>query len=236
MASMRAWLGEALGEADAVFLGRAYAAVSVDAERTRRRLGVARKPFVDPSATAPYDPAAVDATARWVVEQSRLKVTALGGIAGLGGAASVPPEALASTIASLRLAQRLAVVYGFDPRSDRGEQAVWRALAAGFDVELPPQGPAGLRVSQVPAVIVRGARSRYPAGALATAVLRQTAWSIGKRMTRWLALPVVSAGVSAAGAHRRFTELGEKMREALARLAEAPSLDPERVRDAIEVT
>lgn len=235
MASVREWLGEVLGEVDAALLGRVHVAVSVDTEHVRRWLRGAGKAFVDPSDSEVPDGDRLRQTALWVVEQSRLKLTVVGGLAGFGGAASVPPEALASTIASLRLAQRLAVVYGFDPASDRGEMAVWRALAAGFEVELPEEGPIGMRVSQLPTVVARGSQARYPAGALATAVMRQTARSIGRRLSRWLALPLVSAGVSAAGAHRRITGAGERMRATLERLADAPPVDPARVKEALEV-
>jgi len=234
VASARQWLIDWLGEADAALLGRVHAAVSVDAASVRRWLRAAGKGFVDPDATSAADPVDVDRTAAWVIDQSRLKLAFLGGVAGIAGAASVPPEILASTVAGLRLAQRLAVVYGFDPATDRGSMAVWQALAAGFQVELPHDGPVSMRVSDVPAVFVKGARARYPAGALATAVLRQTAWQIGKRLTRWLAVPVLSAGLSAIGAHRRFAEVGARMTAALARV-EAPEVDPLRVLDAVEV-
>jgi len=235
MPSVREWLAEVLGEVDAALLGRVHLAVSVDTERVRRWLRAADKPFVDPAGCELPEAGRLRETGAWVVEQSRLKLAVVGGLAGFGGAASVPPEALASTIASLRLAQRLAIVYGFDPASDRGEMAVWRALAAGFEVDLPEDGPVGMRVSQVPAVVARGSQSRYPAGALATAVMRQTAWSIGRRLSRWLALPLVSAGVSAAGAHRRISAAGERMHATLERLADAPPVDPARLQDALEV-
>jgi len=234
VASVRQWLIDWLGEADAALLGRVHAAVSVDAESVRRWLRASGHPFVDPEGSAVPQRVDIERTAAWVIDQSRLKLAALGGVAGIAGAASVPPEVLASTIAGLRLAQRLAVVYGFDPATDRGAMAVWQALAAGFEVELPHEGPVSMRVRDVPAVLVKGARARYPAGALATAVMRQTAWQIGARITRWLAVPVLSAGLSAIGAHRRFAEVGVRMRDALARV-EAPPVDPMHVLDAVEV-
>jgi hypothetical protein len=234
MPTVRELMGELVGQVDASLLGALYAAVSVPPGRVRRWLRAAEHPFVEPGARVP-EPDQLLGTGRWVIEQSRFKLSLVGGLAGLGGAASVPPEALASTIALLRLAQRLAIVFGFDPTTDRGEMAVWQALAAGFELELPGDGPMGMRVRDVPAVLVRGSASRHPSGALATAVLRESIWHIGGGLSRLLALPVLSSGFSAANAHQRATDIGERMLATLQRLADAPPVDPASVEEAVEL-
>ncbi|MBW1878978.1 MAG: hypothetical protein JRJ84_11490 [Deltaproteobacteria bacterium] len=234
MPTVRELMGELLGQVDVSLPGALYAAVSVTPERVRRWLRAAERPFIVHGSEAPEPDQLLD-TGRWVIEQSRFKLTLVGGLAGLGGAASVPPEALASTIALLRLAQRLAIVFGFDPTTDRGEMAVWQALAAGFELELPGEGPMGMRVRDLPAVLVKGRAARRPSGALATAVLRESIWHIGSRLSRLLALPVLSSGLSATSAHRRATEVGERMLGTLQRLADAPPVDSALVEEAVEL-
>ena len=52
----------------------------------------------------------------------------------------VPPEAALSIVLVIRMIQRLCVVYGFDPETDRGEAALTRTLAAVWNVTLPEGG------------------------------------------------------------------------------------------------
>jgi len=234
MPTVRELMEEVVGRVDVSLPGAMYAAVSVNPDRVRSWLRAAGRPFIERGTEVPA-PEQLLETGRWVIGQSRFRLALVGGLAGLWGAASVPPEALASTIALLRLAQRLAVVFGFDPTSDRGEMAVWQALAAGFEVELPSDGPMGMRVRDLPVVLAKGSRARRPGGALATAVLRESIWQIGSRLSRLLALPVLSSGLSAAGAHERATAVGERMLATLQRLADAPPVDPALVEEAVEV-
>lgn len=233
--TLREWIAALGRRVDARLPAALHAAVSVDAGRVRRWLRAADRPFVDPEGGEVPGPAELERTARWVIQQKQAKLALVGGLAGLAGAVSVPPETLADTVGLLRLAQRLAVVYGFDPATDRGTMAVWRALSAGFELDLPGEGPVGLRASEMPGVLVNGARSRYTGGALATAMVRETAWRIGRRLSRLVPLPFLSSGLSAARAHGRTDEIGQRMAATLQRLSEAPPVDPDRIEDAIEV-
>ena len=204
--------------------------VSVPTHRVRAWLTAAGRPFVDPdSAPVPLEDA--DRTAAWVLAQARWTGGTLGGLAGLGGAASIPPEVLATVVHGLRLGQRLCVVYGFDPETDRGRMVLWQALAAGFEVDLPEQGPIGLRLSELPGVLVpRGAASNV-GGALARSVLRRSALMVVGRLFRLV--PVVSAGLSATEGQRRISGIGERMAATLHRVAEVPA--PARTEDALEL-
>lgn len=222
-----------LSAADRQTLPGLYSAVSVNPERVQRWLRGAGKPFVDPEAEARPDAWTLEQTAAWVTQQSRLRMTVLGGLAGLGGALGIPPEAAATMASGLRLAQRLAVVYGFDPRTDTGQMAVWQALAAGFQVELPESGAMGMRMSTVPRLVVGGVTRPEAAGTLATAVARQSAVWVGLRFTRFLPLPLLSSGLGARAAHRRVGDVGRRMGHTLSRLTAAPA--PQRVIEAVEV-
>lgn len=218
--------------ADARTLPGLYAAVSIRPVRTAAWLRGSGKPFVDGNNPVPseYD---LEQTAAWVTQQSRLRMALVGGLAGLGGMATIPPEAVAAIVSAIRLAQRLAVVYGFDPATDRGEMAVWQAVAAGFQVTLPQSGAMGLRVTSLPGLAMGRATQENASGKLAIAVAQSSAFWIGKRFTRWFPVPVLSSGIGARAAERRVADVGRRMAATLGRLAIAPV--PTDIREAVEV-
>ena len=214
---------------DARLLDSWLAAVSVPTRRTRAWLRGRRLPFVDPQDARSPTLSQLDHTARQVIDRYAASAALVGGAAGLGGLASIPPEVATQVIAALRLGQRLCVVYGFDPETDRGQMALWRALAAGFEVDLPAQGPVGLRASQVPGLLLR--RQRNVGGALARSVLKGTTFRL-LRFTRLV--PVLASASGAVEGRRSLAALGERMHETLRRLAEVPpAAGP--VEDAVEL-
>ena len=232
MATPRDLAQDMVGWLDGRAVSSIYAAVSVQTERMRRRLRREGRPFFDPGSEARPDPREVDATAAWVASQYRFGVAAMSGVAGLGGMASVPPEVLGTIIAVVRLAQRLAIVYGFDPETDHGQMVVWQALSAGLEVDLPEGGPMGFRVRDLPGVV--GSREPQAASvALARAVVRRSALMVVGRLTRLV--PVVAAGSSALASRERIRRVSERMVAVYRRLAEPDWPDPQRVVDAVEV-
>lgn len=226
---MPPWLRELLERADADVVAGLYHAVSIDPDRVRRQLRTAGRPYADPAGPSP-SLGELDATARWVVSQARFKTSALGGFAGLAGAASVPPEIAAQGIALVRLAQRLAVVYGFDARTDRGRTALWRALASGLEIPLP-DGPIALRTSDLPALLVPRVVPRSVGTALAHAVVFESVRYVSGRFGRFF--PLISSAFSARDARQRTEEIGERMIEVLRRLSEPGAMPL--VEDACEV-
>jgi hypothetical protein len=212
-----------------------YRALSVRSGREHRRMRAARRPFIDPKRPEKPSLIELDSTAHWIIEQSRFGAAALGGVAGLGGAASVPPEIVASIVAVLRLGQRLGLVYGFDPDTDRGQMALWRALAAGYDVELPEKGPVGIRVTDLPAIVApRTLSPRTVSGDLAAQIVQKSAWMIAGRVTRLL--PVMNSGASAVRGRKTMGEIGERMRQVFRQMAEVPFSERGVLEDALEIT
>ena len=212
-----------------------YRTMSVQTARERRRLRIARRSFVDPKSAEKPTLADLDTTAHWVIQQSRFNATALGGFAGLAGVASVAPEIAASIVGVLRLGQRLALVYGFDPDTDRGQMALWRALAAGYDVDLPDRGPVGIRVTDLPAIVApRALAPRTVGGDLAAQIVRKSAWMIAGRVTRLL--PVMSSGSGALRSRQNMGEIGERMRLVFRQMAEIPLANRGLLEDALEIT
>ncbi|MEZ4236099.1 MAG: hypothetical protein R3F59_08040 [Myxococcota bacterium] len=186
---------DVLDRADASLVAGWYHAVSVQPERIRAWLRLRGLHFVDPARSDTPPLAEVDRTAEAVIERASSLLGALGGAAGLVGAATVPPEFLATNVGVLRLAQRLCVVYGFDPTTDRGEMALTRALAAAYGVDLPETGPARMRVRDLPSLLRgEGSGPQAMAGKVARAMAKSTAWWVAGRLTRFV--PVLSAGTA----------------------------------------
>lgn len=209
MADLPPPLRDLLHHADERLLAGWYRAISLSADRVRRTLRRAGHRYAGDDQPTPPSSHELEHAARWVIDQSRFGATAIGGIAGLGGIASVPPETLAQLVGAVRLGQRLAVVYGFDPDTERGRLALSRALAAGFEVELPDRGPVGLRVSDLPAVILPAIAPRTVTSELLGSMVRKSAWSLVARVSRLL--PVAGAGFGAAEARRTRAEIGGRM-------------------------
>lgn len=167
----------------------------------------------------PWTVESVDAAARRLVAAGRWKVSVRAALGGAGGLATFAPELLAAAVMSVHLAQRLAVLYGFDPGSDAGRRAVDRALAAAFGVELPRWAPAGLRLSnlQLPARL-------GPGRALVPALLTRAAVSVGRVVgPGWArAVPGVGALVAVPLARAAWAERGERMIHSLRHAAAFP--------------
>jgi hypothetical protein len=235
MASPLSILLQSLSERlDEDLLPALYAAASVPTAEVRAWMRTEGIPFVDSEAGAyPSAPELEDAAAR-VVAHSRDRATALGVAGGLLGAIAIPPEVLASLVSTLRLAQRLAVLHGFDPESDAGRLVMWRALAAAYEVELPTQGPVGLKVRELPDVL----RSQLPATRQASAwlarqVVLRASTSVMSRVTR--VIPGLGAGLAGIGAHRRTRRMGERMIQVYRRTMNAIPFDVEGEELAVEV-
>jgi hypothetical protein len=236
MARVRDIVAEAVRGAahrlDADTVRTLYAAVSVPVDVERDRLRRAGRPFLDPARPEAPEAAVVRATAERLVEQATFRATALGGAAGLGGVGTLPPEVVATLVAIVRLGQRLAIVYGFDPDTDRGQVALRQALSAGLEVELPPAGLLGLRVTDLPRALaprVAGLVTVDMAGAL----LRRTARLVVGRVGRFI--PGVSVGVGAIAGRHRMRAVGHRMLDALERQAELPLDRRAGVVEALEV-
>ncbi|MEQ1564017.1 MAG: hypothetical protein ABMA64_00140 [Myxococcota bacterium] len=226
-------VADLLERADRTLVAGWYSAVSVDAERVRAWLRAHRLPFVDPTHPTAASLVDVDQTANKLVSRSASMLSALGGAAGLAGAATVPPEWVATNVAALRLAQRLCVVYGFDPATDRGQMALCRALASGYDVELPESGPVSLRLSDLPRLF-RTPRSSDVSGRLVRAMATGSMWWVVGRVTRFV--PVLSASSHAIDARRQVESAGAKMKAVLRRLSDAPTVGVGELEDASELT
>jgi hypothetical protein len=207
-----------------------FAAVSISPQKLRARLRSQGLVYYDPARPDQATIHELDDTARRVIKLAKDNATAMGGIAGIAGALSVPPEIAAHLITIIRLAQKLAVVYGFDLDNDRGKMAFWRALAAAFETEYPDHGPMEISIKEM----LLGARSaRSVSSTLGQAMVRRSARLVNSRIYRLL--PLVYSGGAALAARRRVLEAGQRMQTTYRQLAEFPPTQSPDIEDAIEV-
>ena len=226
-------LQEALDRADATLVAGWYRAVSVPIERVRAWFRFRGLAFVDPAAPESPPMAELDRSAEVVITRAAAVAGGMGGAAGVIGVASVPPEALATAVLVLRMGQRLCLVYGFDPTTDRGQMALTRAIAAAWEVELPETGAFGLRVSELPGILRPGATPTQLGGKLARAMAWGTVSWIANRVTRLV--PLVSVPAHAIDHRAKIEAAGRRMHAVLRRLAEVPAGHPLLVEDAVEL-
>lgn len=235
MASPLNTLMSALGERlDEDLLPAVYTAASVPTADIRAWMRDTGIPFVDPAAGVYPSASDLDEAARRVVRHTRDRATILGVAGGLFGAVAIPPEVLATLVSNLRLAQRLAVLHGFDPETDAGKLVLWRALAAAYEIQLPTQGPVGLKVRDVPDML----KSQLPATRQASAWLARqlvvrTSANVMKRITR--VIPGLGAGLAGYGAHKRTRRMGERMTEVYRRAMNAAPFELDGEELAVEV-
>ncbi|NCG21907.1 MAG: EcsC family protein [Rhodobacterales bacterium] len=198
-------LRDLLHRADEGLISGWYKAISLSPDRVHRQIRAAGHNIDDLS-----DREQRTRAAHWVIDQVRFRATVLGGLAGLGGLASVPPEAIAHTVGVLRMGQRLGIIYGFDPHTDRGQMALWQALAAGYEVKLSERGPVGMRVSDLPSIVAPAVVAPRTVGSsLIGEIIRKSAWTLGARVSR--VVPVASAGVAAVYSRRHMQQVGHRM-------------------------
>lgn len=210
------------------------AAASLDMAEVRAALDADGLAWHDPARGRVAHRAELDASAAQVLRSSINRATLRGGLAGLAGFASIPPEALAALLQLLHLAQRLAVIYGHDPDTDRGRVWVVRALAAAMEVELPRQGRWDLRLSHLrEALLMARAEGPDRSAWLARTLTLRAAGTLGARVTRLV--PGLSSGISAASARRTLRRQGARMMAVYQRSWEGALLLEGPVEDAIEL-
>ena len=217
-------IAEAFGQRlDADLIPALYAAASVPTGDIREELRQSGHAFVDEVAGLFPEPDELARTVAWVTRTSTRRAVALGVAAGAVGFAAVAPAVVASALSSLRLAQRLAVVHGFDPDTEAGRLVISRALAHAYEVQLPESARVATRVSELPALVgplgssnmlTRWAGRQAMAGSVAAVLARVT------RL-----VPGLGAAVAGVSALRTQGRHAARMCEVYARATEALPFD-----------
>jgi len=174
------------------------------------------------------------AAAHVLIRRALRTASVRGAVGGAGGAFAIPPEVALAMVQTLRLGQRLAVLYGFELETDRGRLILSRALESAYQLDLPDQRSLGVRISDLPQV----ARQRLPDVQKTTAwITRTVAWRVARHVGGRLSriLPGVGAGIGAWDAYRSIQDHGKRMIGVYQRAWDGGIPDEEDIVDAIEI-
>jgi len=195
------------------------------------RLGV---PYFDPAMGRSPGATELEAAATVVAVRAARAGTVTGGVAGFAGVFAVPPELVASLVQTLRLGQRLAVVYGHDPDTDKGKLLLWRAIAAAYEVDLPAEGPLEWRLQQLASSMQTKAESmKSSTDWLARTFAVRVAVSLTSRVSRFV--PGIGAGLGAWEGRRRLQEQATRMTPVFRRAWDGAVYIEGPIEDAVEV-
>lgn len=152
----------------------------------------------------------LDGLADQYIRNAKLMTSLSGAGLGAGGLVLAGPELSILSASIVRLAQRLAVVYGFDYQSPAESLHVWSAIARALGVENITDGTSKVAVRSIPKLLATGpARS-----GVFKSLIRMIAARLGLLVTeRGLAraLPLVGAGVAAVSNYQLIRDLGGKI-------------------------
>ena len=220
--SLAGALLEALGErVDTESLARVYVAASVSTTQAKAELrarGVAWHDPDGPRCVAEQ----VSVTTEALIREASTRAAVVGAASTLAGALALAPETAGMVVATLRLAQRLAVVHGFDPENDAGKMVMLRALAAGWGFEIPAQVALHLRARDLPTLVRQRLVPSAPGdvGSLARSAVSR---SLARRALR--IVPGLGAGLAGWSTRRTMLDAGARMRVVYERACEALPFD-----------
>ena len=153
----------------------------------------------------------LDGLADQYIRNAKLMTSLSGAGLGAGGLMLVGPDVSILAASLLRLAQREAIVYGFDYRVPSESLHVWAALGRALGVEKVADGAGQVAVRNLPKLLAQGAGKSTAFKALIKAIAARLGLLVTERgLAR--ALPLVGAGVAAVTNYQIVRELGEKMR------------------------
>ena len=211
-----------------------YGVTSLTTAAVQREFREAELPFTDPvNGTFPPEEE-LEAAADAVVNRAVKRASVRGAIGGMGGAIAIPPEVVLALVQTVRMAQRLAVLYGIELETDRGKLLLSRAIYAAYELKLPEQQQLDMRISELPQV----ARQQTPDVQRTTAwIARTVAWQltrrIGGRLTR--VVPGIGAGIGAWDANRSLKVQGKRIRAVYQRSWSGGLLSSSMIEDAEEI-
>ncbi len=217
-------IADALGQRlDADLLPALYSAASVPTFQLREEFRAAGIAFVDEAAGEWPDDEALARSVVAVSKGAARTAAAVGAVGGAAGLLALAPEMAAQTVASLRLAQRLAVVYGFDPDTDHGKLVLARALAAAWEVQLPDSARVTTRISDLTGLARSDGSRQAMVGWAGRQVARQSVGMLVGRVVRMV--PGLGAGVGGVVAWRRQQLHAQRMAAVYAGALESAPFD-----------
>ncbi len=218
---------------DEDLIGRLTREISIDVQATREWLKQRSLAFDLGNRSPRPTTDALGQTADVLIRKAVRRAGLSGALTGWAGLAGMPAEVGFRLLLTVRLAQQLAVVYGYDPSTDRGRILVRRALAAAYEVELPEQQSEGTRLRDLRALTQTNTQATSRTAWIAQAATRHTRRAVGRSLSR--KVPGLGLAPGVIHARRTVRDHGHQMKQVLERLYQGPKAIPSHIEDALEV-
>ena len=170
-----------------------------------------------------------------IVKKAQRRASLRGALTGTVGFIAIPPEVLASMIQLLQLSQKLAVVWGHDPNSDRGRILLIRSFSHALGVSLPDHAPLSIRLGDIRKIATKQLPDlRHTGVLLGLSLARHSLGRLRTGLAR--SLPFVGALAGGIEARRSISAAATKMIEVYSRAWRGGTRIEGPVEDAMEVT
>ena len=151
----------------------------------------------------------LDGLADQYIRNAKLMTSLSGAGLGAGGLLFAGPEISILAANILRMAQRLAIVYGFDYRKPGEALHVWTALARALGVEKVSDGASSIAVRNLPKLLASGTRTQAFKSLIKLIAARLGLLVTERGLAR--ALPLVGAAVAGVTNFQLVRDLGGKI-------------------------
>ena len=208
-----------------------YRASSVDPAEVFAALSRGRKPITSVDEIAQLPVELLDPAAQRFLRGARREAAMSGAALGFGGWMGVPAGLVHLLVVVVRLAQRMALSYGFDCRDERGEIELWRAVAESVGARVDWDGLESNVMMRLPVAFTGSGVFANPLLLRAArAVIARLAVLSGSRVGRWI--PLVGGGSGAILNYVEVDRIGRRLQAHWRSRHGLASFDPA---DAIEV-
>lgn len=225
-------LGERL---DGEVLPALYKIASLPAEVVRAELRSEGLDHWDPESGNQPTRSSMERSSELLVRRATRLAGVRGAAGAFGGLMTLAPELGLALVQSLRLAQRIAAVWGHDTDSEGGRLLLTRALAAAWKIDLPREGMQTTHLSQVPGLVRSSLQMQTFSGrALARSVATRAVGMAGRRVGS--VIPGLGTGLGAWSARRQVRTQGAALTGFFASAWEGHTGGEGHILDAVEVT
>lgn len=149
----------------------------------------------------------LDQAAEDAIRQSQFDGALQGGVLGAGGIATIPMDIGTLIRASVRLAQRIAMTYGFGVRSEAEKAAIWTVLGEAAGVEDKGASVSRLLLESMPGIMQESPYHRVLMFKLVREIVLQLVWKEGQRGLQRL-FPLAGSVIGAVGNYKYLAGVG----------------------------
>ncbi len=190
-----------------------YKRASVDPSEVYSALSRAGHPVQSLADVRDLPVAVIDPVVDQFIREARRLQALSGASLGAGGWLGLAPGLMHMAVTLLRLAQRVGLAYGFDPRDSADELELWKALATAVGAKVDWEGTDAELYRRLPLAVTGTSSFSNPILVRALhAILLRLAAATGLRVTRWI--PLVGSGTGLILNYLEVDRVGRRLKTA----------------------